>query len=195
MEKPTVDLGDPNDPIAKQIRKDLEKLNGKEVAKRFTVHGEVIVVQVDGKQVDMPLEADELDPLPTKFSVPHRDVMEIIYSAVSQIAEKPNRIVPLTRNELVKEFGASPKIVKELERFGLIRTRVIKLVPKDQPQSTKGQATAIVYFTPQGRAYVRDQFDPSYGSTVDGGSPAGEPVGGNGIGGAAGPDGGVQPGA
>lgn len=166
------------DPIAKQIADELKKLDGRAVAKRFTVHGEVIVLQVDGKYVDVPFEADQLDPLPAKFGAKHRDVMEIIYSAVTQIAENKNRTVPLTRNELTKEFGAEIKIVKDLERFGLIRTRLIKLVPAKTPRATKGESRAICYFTPQGRAYVRAEFDPSYGAaepsalpTIDGAAP------------------------
>jgi hypothetical protein len=166
--KPTINLGDENDPITRQIREELKKLDGRAVAKKFTLHGEVVVVQTDKGPVDVPLEVDELRPQPADFRDRHREAMETLYSAVSQIAEKGTRIVPVTRNEMTKQFGVVPKMLKQLEAWGYIRQRVIKLVPKDQPMSTRGQAVAVYYFTPQGRAYVRAEFDPAYGTTVAG---------------------------
>lgn len=165
---------DQEDPIARQIREELKKLDGRAVAKKWTPDGEVVIIQTKDGPVDVPLEVDVLRDEPKGFTAEHKDVMEIIYSAVSQINEK-GRTVPLTRNELVKDFGARPKVLKQLEGWGYIRGRVIKLVPKDDPKSVKGQAVAIFYYTPQGRAYVREHFDPAYGTPAghQGGTPSG----------------------
>jgi hypothetical protein len=152
-----------NDPVARQILDELKKLDGREVAKKRTIHGEVMIIQIKGKHVEVPLEVDELRQAPVGFTDKHRDAMEILFSAVSQIAEAGVRMVPVTRNELKKQWHVAPKLLKQLENWGYIRQRIIKLVPKDQPKATKGQSVAVCYFTPQGRAYVRAEFDPKYG--------------------------------
>lgn len=156
-------MEDNKDLVAEEIANALEKLDGRQVAMKFTIHGEVMLIQAKGKQVEVPLEVDKLKPEPKGFHARHKDIMGIIYTAVCQIAENPVRIVPVTRNELTKQWGVSAKLLKQLERWGYLRQRVIKLVPKDDPKATKGQAVAIYYFTPQGRAYVRREFDPQYG--------------------------------
>jgi hypothetical protein len=157
-----IDLNDEKDPVAAVIRKELEKLDGKEVAKKFGPDGEVAILMIDGKQVEVPLEVDNLRKAPKGFGSTHHDALEILFSAISQVNEM-GRLVPVTRNELVDQFKVHPKCLKHLERWGYIKSRIIKLVPKSEPGATKGQAIAVYYPTPQGRAYVREHFDPQYG--------------------------------
>lgn len=156
----------PKDPVTEQIMDELKKLHGNVVGKRFTVNGEVLVANVDGVQIDLPLEADALDPLPERFGPEHREVMETMFSAVSQINANPKRIVPVTRVELLDEFKANAKVVGQLERWGFLRQRLIKLVPADKPRQKTGTMRAVYYFTPQGRAYVRREFDAEYGKSA-----------------------------
>lgn len=146
-----------------QLADELQKQQGHPVGKRITVNGEAVIMQVGSRQVDVFLEVDKLRPEPKGFRAIHKEVMEIIFSAVSQINEMPNRIIPLTRKELIEQFHANPKAVKKLEGWGYIRKWVIKAVPKEDPRAVNGQHITIFYLTPQGRAYVREHLDASYG--------------------------------
>jgi len=158
-----------NDSTKKELS---EKLSGKPVATKYTIDGEVLVrryFEREGKPVvDIadPLEVVELKPLPNDFKDRHKTAMWIIYDAIKQIHKMPKRDVPLTRPEILgEEGGVKKKDLRYLIKSGLVQERLIGLVEKkgSKPVFSK----PVVYFTPQGRAYVRKHFDKDYGVTHD----------------------------
>lgn len=147
------------DPVAQALADAIRANAGRPVAMRFTVDGEVLVMHVDGNEVDIPLEVDELEAPPQRFTDEHKDVMGIVLAAVEDIKSK-GRAVPLTRKELF-QFGARPKAVDQLERWGYLKTRIVNF--DKQEGKLRHPAVNVCYFTPKGRAYVRAEFDPGYG--------------------------------
>jgi len=73
----------------------------------------------------------------------------------------PKREVPITRKNFL-QAGADPKIIRELIEFGLLAEDLIALV---RPDGTNPGSRACVYYTPQGRAYIRSKLDPNYALT------------------------------
>ena len=157
------------DPVAAAVDEELRKLDGRVVARRLTVNGEKLIVRKDGKDVELALEFPDMAPLPPTFNGRLMEVMEIFYSAVSQINEMPQRLMPLTRNELLG-FGATKTEIAKLQELGLLEERSIGVHVKGNVK--KLQQRVVVFPTPQGRAYIRSQFDNDYGRKKDAGKNA-----------------------
>lgn len=131
--------------------------------RKYTIDGEVLVEQTaDGKYAEFPLKTVDLSPLPEAFKPAHASEMALFHSLVVTIKKnRPNRVVPPTRTELLKS-GADPKIVKRLVEFGLLTEEIVPLVKDD---GTNPGSRACLYYTPQGRAYIRAKIDPNYALT------------------------------
>lgn len=139
---------------------ELEKLERRPLGTLYTPNGEVLLRQVEGGDiVRQPLEVEDLTGLPTTFNHHHAELLADIYSAVDQINEMPDRAIPLTRGELVSQFGKSKEVLSELVDMGLVKDQKIETLNKD---GTKASIRRVIYFTPQGRAYVRTYLDPAY---------------------------------
>lgn len=177
----------PNDPVAQAIADAIREQSGKPVAKKFGIDGEVLLIQVNKQLVEIPLEVDELGPLPNGFGEAHKDAMGAVYTAIHQIKAMGTRSVPLTRKELLS-FNVDRRAVDQLERWEFLKMRVVKF---DKKNGKKQPAMAVYYFTPKGRAYVREHFDETYG--LPGGSPVSQGATPGGEGPAPSGGGGLQP--
>lgn len=131
--------------------------------KKFTVDGEILVEKkTTGEYLDYPLKTEDLLPLPAKFKGSHASEIALFHSLVMMIKKNhPKREVPITRKNFL-QAGADPKIIRELIEFGLLAEDVIALV---RPDGTNPGSRACVYYTPQGRAYIRSKLDPNYALT------------------------------
>jgi len=140
---------------------ELKKLEARPLGIKYTPDGEVIVRQLEaGVIVDGPLEVEELGPLPPKFGTVHAELLSDIYSAVDQIKEIAGRTLPLTRGELISQFGRSKEVLSELVEMGFVKDEKVAVLNSG---GNKTGIRKIIFFTPQGRAYVRNYLDPRYG--------------------------------
>jgi hypothetical protein len=73
----------------------------------------------------------------------------------------PNRVTPVTHKEFVKS-GADPRILAQLLEFGMLKSCYIPI--RDSKGANTG-SRACLYYTEQGRAYIRKYYDPSYALT------------------------------
>lgn len=121
---------------------------------RVTLDGEKLLRKnsVTGMEYVEEPEEKPLLPLPPKFQKKHHDAIAIIHSCIEQIRMMEGREVPLLRSEAI-ENGVDKRIIRELEGFALIKARVIQLVDVRTGSRT---GRCLVYFTPQGNAYVRE---------------------------------------
>lgn len=141
--------------VVDQLKRAME---GKLVGFRFTLDGEVEVRLKDGKQVDQPLAEEPLKELPSWFKPTHHEAVEIMNDAIVQLKTKmPKRQIPLTREEIVQ--AVPKKVLRQLEELGLVRQRIISLTRMNTGKTVGGRA--VVYFTAQGRAYVREKVSSS----------------------------------
>lgn len=124
---------------------------GRIVAIEFTPDGEVPVVRRSGIDLRMPMPKVEFTK-PPKMKQKHHEAMMHMDYLVGMVKAKPNRKIPLTRNEAV-ENGLEKKDIKALEDLGLIRQRILDI--KRGKKSVGGMA--CIYFTPLGHAYMREK--------------------------------------
>jgi len=132
--------------------------------KKYTLDGEVLIEQNQetGEYREHPLKTDDLLPLPAGFKISHASEMALFHSLLLTVKkQRPKREVPVTRLEL-RKVGADPRIVRQLVEFGLLTEDVISLL---KPDGTNPGSRACVYYTPQGRAYIRAKIDPNYALT------------------------------
>lgn len=107
---------------------------------------------------ELPLEEEPLI-MPEKFPVALHSEMSLFHSLLRTIKkQRPTRTVPITRTEL-QRAGADPKIVRALVDVGFLVEDIIPLVRED---GKNPGSRVCVFYTPQGRAYVREKIDPSY---------------------------------
>lgn len=127
------------------------------VAKKFSINGEILIIRKDGKDSEVMVE-EEFKGLPDRFKwkAVHTEAMASIAFLISEILKKvPNRKVPLTREECVN-YGIDKKELKHLSRSGYLVLKSLKL------NNVKGQHVKdidVVYFTPQGRAYMKNIWE------------------------------------
>ena len=127
--------------------------NDRHMATEFTIDGEVKLMRIKGVETRVPHPEEELQSLPASFKEKHQDAMIIMLKAVNEAKAIKERKVPLTREELI-ESGVPKTIVRELEGFGLIQQRIVSLLRGAKAVGGR----AVVYFTPQGHAYVREKL-------------------------------------
>ena len=132
--------------------------------KKYTLDGEILIEQNQetGEYREYPLKTEDLLPLPASFKVSHASEMALFHSLVVTIKkDRPKREVPATRLEYRKS-GADPRIVKQLVEFGLLQEDIVPLI---KPDGTNPGSRSCIYYTPQGRAYIRSKIDPNYAIT------------------------------
>lgn len=133
---------------------------------KFTIDGEVYVCKKAGVAFELPLEMEELDMVPiAAITDAETHAMITIYQFVESIRQI-NRLVPPTKQELKERIGS--RKLRSLEKMGLIKSVMIPLLDSSKT-SDKGEMKALgtrtcVYFTNQGRAFIREAFDDKYGT-------------------------------
>lgn len=133
------------------------------LAIRYTADGEVCSRNVHGTYIDDPLRTVELGILPGFIGEEHRRWMDVFYCFLRAMRERsPNRDIPLTRKEVLTN-GFDRRALKELCQAALLKETLMPIQRKKDGKMTG--ARAVIYFTPQGRAYIRKFIDPDYAVT------------------------------
>lgn len=147
----------------------VKKLESVVVAKKFTIDGEVFVCKRGDTPFELPLEVEPFGAYPIGFKERHRRALHIMHMLVEDIRGL-KRHVPPTRSELI-ERGIPKKDLEKLEGWGFVKSAVIPLqaaTPTDgTTMALKPRPIYCVYYTNQGRALVRELFDPKYGREGD----------------------------
>lgn len=140
--------------------------------KKYTMDGEVLVEEAVGKSVEepatetkeYPLKTVELLPfLPPSFSETHVIEMKLFHSLLLTIKKRhPRRQIPVTRSEFLSA-GGNNKYLRQLINFGFLQEAIIPIVSAVTGKN-KG-SRVCVYYTPQGRALIRQKLDPQYAKT------------------------------
>ncbi len=118
---------------------------------KYTIDGEILVLS-DGSEVVPPVP--EKIELHKEFKSHHQDAMQKIALFVAAIKKHaPRRVVPAMRSELI-DFGVSKRALNELQEMGLIQQRLISVLDSTDNNKPVG-SRAVVYFTPNGKAYFR----------------------------------------
>lgn len=150
----------PKEPVKKE-----EEPKPEHVCK-FTIDGEVLVETyiIDGKRQYKyhPLKTAYLLPIPAWLNERYIQQIEIMHAMITDIKEQtPDRSVPLTYDELLAG-GVDRKKVGKLIKSGYLRITDVNLL------NSKGDGVMdkrVIYYTPQGRALVREHIDPNYAKT------------------------------
>lgn len=128
-----------------------------------TPHGEVDVeIKPDGEKIYYPLKTEELNPLPAAFKSSHLSAMGLFHSVLTYIKKhQPNRSIPVTRKEFLGS-GESPAIIKDLMDMGMLTGCLFPVLGR---KGANTGSRACLYYTPQGRAFIRAKVEPSYALT------------------------------
>lgn len=141
------------DAIREQVLKD-DPNEGRLIALKFTVDGEVPILRKNGADVETPLPEEEFRGVPEGWKSKHSETMWKLHECFEQVRSMPRRQIPLLRDEATG-VGISKSLLKDLEAFGMIRHRLLKVLDKRLGGKPVG-GRMVVYFTPQGHAYVRE---------------------------------------
>lgn len=127
---------------------------GRMIAIKFTVDGEVPIVRRDGKDVEMGIPEEEFRGPPKGWKQKHSEGMWKLHECMEQVRALERRQIPLLRDEAVS-VGIPKSVLKDLEAFGMVRHRLLKILDRSRGGKPTG-GRMVVYFTPQGHAYVRE---------------------------------------
>lgn len=128
---------------------------GRVMAMKFTVDGEKLIVREQGKDILKDLPPEDFQGLTEEWKTnKHGKAMATIDRCIELIKTKfPERQLPLTTSEAI-HFGVLKNAIRDLEFFGLIRRRIVKVVDEKNGNKVVG-GKAILYFTQQGHAYMK----------------------------------------
>ena len=128
-----------------------------------TLDGEVLVRKEGDSLKEDALRTVPLGPLPSFIGERHEKAMATFHAALVNLKESQSqRKVPMMRNELL-DLGFNKKLYRQLIDAGLLCEKLISLVRESDQKSTG--ARAAVFYTPQGRAYIRAHVDSGYALT------------------------------
>lgn len=147
--KQAEDLKKTSDAIKKQMV-DSDPNEGEIVAVEYTVDGEILIVRKDGADTKQPIPIEEYKGLPKRWRGQHTKAMIDIAYLIGEVKKFTSRKIPLTREECV-DYGIDKKSLKHLEKSKLIIQRIITMNNRSG-KSVGGKM--IIYFTPQGKAYM-----------------------------------------
>jgi len=152
-----------SDPPPEEIKKQDEYLC------KYTLDGEVLVEVIrtadpkDVRYIEKPLKTVALWPLSKTIDLLQINEMKLIHSLMLTIRKNhPKRSVPITYKEYVRSGGVD-KILKQLVETGFIKTAHVAIISLTTGKNTGSRL--CLYYTPQGRALIREKLDPSYALT------------------------------
>jgi len=132
----------------------------------YSLDGELLCrLTADRSYKPDPLRTVELMPSLKNDIARHRYLDEVTrYYDYLNVVRKyaPNRTVPVTRNEFIENV-VGKKALRELCNAQILKEALIDIISTTAKQSAGKRA--IVYFTPQGRAFVREYINPTYALT------------------------------
>jgi len=127
---------------------------GNLMALKFTPDGEVPIVRRNGRDVEESFPAEEYKGRPKGWKLEHSEAMFKLNLAINEVLALKNRQIPLLREEAIA-MDVPKRMLKELERFGYVRQRIIKILDSLKSNKSAG-GRAVVYFLPQGKAFMAD---------------------------------------
>ena len=119
---------------------------------KFTPDGEVPVCHHDGVEELLPVREVPL-VMPAGFEEKHHQAMATLGDWVAAI-KGTARQLPTLRGELLRS-GVSKATLTDLEDMRLIKCTVVPVLKEGAPTG----ARAFVYFTPMGRAYMKEKIN------------------------------------
>lgn len=145
---------------------DPQRLGQKYLCK-FTLDGEVIVEKIPtktGMEYDeKPLKTVPLMPVPSSITEQHIIEMKLVHSLILTIKKRhPNRVVPMTQKEYLRA-GGDTRLLKKLIETGYLKKSLVAIIRQDSGKNTGSRL--CIYYTPQGRALIREKLDPTYALT------------------------------
>jgi hypothetical protein len=133
---------------------------------KYTMDGECFVEGSPGKDdyVEHGLRTVALaEPLSFRVGLLHLQFMRDLLDAIQQVRQvQPGRLVPITLVEAPDFFHTEATPLKELLDAHLVKIEKIS-VPTEAWKMPL--VTEAIYFTPQGRAFVRKYINNSYAIT------------------------------
>lgn len=131
---------------------------------KFTPDGEVFVEEKDGKIITHPLRTVAfVEPLPITLRPAHSQFMSDLLDAIRDMQSKmPERSVPVTKIE-ARDFFTDTDVLPDLLKAQLVKISVVTIPMKDLPDCE----VEAIYFTPQGRAFIRKYIDHKYAVTSE----------------------------
>ena len=131
---------------------------------KFTPDGEVFVEVIEGKQIVHELRTvDLVEPLGVPMTIGMATFMNDLFEAIKELRRlMPERGVPVTRLE-APEFFEETDVFKGLINNQLIKVAIVSIPLEGRPECV----TEAIYFTPQGRAYIRKYIDHLYAVTSE----------------------------
>ena len=134
--------------------------------KRYTLDGEAVVQSDDKEEVIHPLKTANVYILPPWFKEEHLIEIKLFHSLVTTIKkDRPNRQVPVTRTEFIRA-GGNQRILDQLVKAGVLAVSIVPITIKGENKNTGSRS--CVYYTPEGRALVREKLDPQYALKEEG---------------------------
>lgn len=130
---------------------------GRMVAIKFTADGEIPIIRKGGKDTEIPLPVEPFKGVPKGWKNKHSEGMWKLNECIEQVKALKRREIPLLRDEAVG-LGIPKSILKDLESFGMIRHRLLKILDRTRGSKPTG-GRMVVYFTLQGHAYVREAMN------------------------------------
>lgn len=127
---------------------------GRLVGVKFTADGEVLVVRQNGMDVEQHLPDVTFAGLPKKWREKHAKAMFQVQWGIDKVKKLKNRQLPLLRDEAMG-LGVDKATLKDLETFGFIKQRIIKVIDRNNGGRNIG-GRVVIYLTPYGKAYVQD---------------------------------------
>lgn len=129
---------------------------------RYTLDGEVLCKNIKGAFVAQPLRTVELG---NQYDHPeYVKQLSRFYALVCAVRDdQPTREVPLVKKDVLSFMCFSKKECTQLQLLGLIKEVLIPLV--DTTTGKNMGSRNVLFFTPQGRAFVRKYVDPKYAIT------------------------------
>lgn len=119
---------------------------------KFTIDGEVYIL-TNGAEVHPP--DVNITQMPGQFRDRHKNALFHIYAFLVEMkAQAPRRQLPMTRHELI-EWGVEKRDIAALVDMGFVNERILSVLEEKTKKPVGGRA--CVYFTPLGKAYLRDQ--------------------------------------
>jgi hypothetical protein len=132
------------------------------LAVQYTIDGEVLCKNVKGALIPQPLRTVDLEP---GYDLPEfTQAMSRFWALVEAVREDtPDRKVPITKEDILSFMVCSKKELRTMMEKGLLKEVLVPII--DTFTGKNLGSRRLVYFTPQGRAFVRKYVKPDYAVT------------------------------
>lgn len=126
---------------------------------QYTLDGEVLCKNVKGAWIPQPLRTVDLAP---GYDLPEfTQAMSRLWALVESVREDtPDRVVPITKEDILSFMVCSKKQMRTMIEKGLLKEVLMPIIDLHTKKNLGSRC--LVFFTPQGRAFVRKYVKPDY---------------------------------